>query len=258
MNKMMIIFFLLILAVHMNAQTFVSPANLEVTINQTTNLIFPAAIVSVDRGSEHIIVQKSINNILRVKAESMFTDTTNLTIITSDGKLYSFLVRYAKYPVNLTINLGLNETVDQDTTFSGLAKRVLKMRNNLLGIKYNESKVQLSLLSVYTTGQVVVCKLKIENNSSLSYIIGDLRVMSQDIEAGKRRSTQEREIKPLQSFNPASVIREKGVGVLVIVLPKPSLNHSRSIHLEISEKEGERNLSLKIKNRFLLNAATIN
>lgn len=258
MSKLIIMSLMICLTGNIRAQIGVSSSCLQVTTNQTCNLIFPSAIVSIDRGSERIIVQKSISNILKVKAENPFSDTTNLTVITADGKLYSFLVTYARYPDNLTINLGELRAIDQDTALTGLVKKVLQLRNNLYGIKCSEGKVQLSLLGVYATGELVVCKLKIENNSSLSYRIGDLHVLSREATIGKRRSTQEREIKPLQNISTEAMVKERGNHVFAIVLPKPSLNHSRNIHIEVSEKDGERNLSLQLKVRYLLSAVSVN
>ena len=257
MNKALFLTILLFFTLRLHAQNIIASSRLQVTTNQTTNLVFPSAIVSIDRGSEHIIVQKSLNNILRVKADGVFSDTTNLTVVTTDGKLYSFLVSYTKYPDQLTLNLGQTFSVDKDTAVAGVSRKVLQMRNNLYGIKCSESKVQFSLLGVYATGELIVCKVKIENNSSLSYRIGELHVLSRDVSAGKRRSTQEREVQPIQSISPEALVKERGVYVFTVVLPKPSLSHSRNIRIELSEKDGERNLSLEIRNRYLVSAVSV-
>lgn len=257
MKCVLILCGVILLFVSAKAQPGDTTRTIGVATNRTTSVIFPSPIVSIDRGSERIIVQKSISNILKVKAATIFNDTTSLTVITADGKLYSFLVRYDANPGNLTFNVSGAVVVDKDTSLTSLAKKVLLQKSNLYGIHCREGKVQLSLLGVYTTGELILCKLRVENNSSLSYAIGELHVFSKDGQAGKRRSTQERNIVPLLSFNQYSIVREKGLQVLVIILPKPSLNHSRNLKLELSEKEGERNLSLSVSNRFLLNALII-
>src|SRR5687768_2136525 len=71
-----------------------------ITYAKTTNLIFPYAIKSVDRGSPDVLAQmaKGVDNILLVKAGSKNFPETNLTVITTDGKLYSFLVGYTSQP----------------------------------------------------------------------------------------------------------------------------------------------------------------
>lgn len=231
---------------------------LGVAVNRTTSVVFPANIVSVDRGSEKIIVQKAISNILRVKAESVFTDTTSLTVITSDGKLYSFFVRFDPAPSNLTIQLASNAHVDRDTALDAIVKNVLPLKQSLYGISVSEGFVRLSLLGIYATGEKIVCRFRLENNSSLSYALGTLKVLSKDLSAGTRRATQERMLVPLLSYNPDMVIREKASQVFVIILPKPSLHHSRSLEFLIPEKDGERNLLLKVRNKHLLKAILLN
>src|ERR1044072_5277671 len=93
------------LARPMVKDSIIMPYPLVVTYYKTTNLIFPYNIKSVDRGSKDILVQKAkgVENILQVKAGKMGFDETNLTVITADGKLYSYLLNYVDTPVVLNI-----------------------------------------------------------------------------------------------------------------------------------------------------------
>src|SRR4051812_41886863 len=81
----------------------IEPFKLEVAYNKTTHLVFPLSIISIDRGSACIIAQKAVGveNILKVKADEKNFEETNLSVITSDGKLYSFLVFYNDKPAYL-------------------------------------------------------------------------------------------------------------------------------------------------------------
>ena len=107
--------FALIISYLANAQSSIDfpnspsirPYQIEVTYNKTTNIVFPASILSIDRGSKDIIVEKAtgVNNILRVKADSKDFEETNLSVITNDGKLFSFLVKYSNRPIYLTIGV---------------------------------------------------------------------------------------------------------------------------------------------------------
>ncbi len=239
------------------AQSADSVRQLAVSNIRTTSVVFPSTIVSVDRGSERIIVQKSISNILRVKADSVFTDTTSLTVITSDGKLYAFLVHFESAPQNLTMNLSRQGDVTKDTSLLALARQVMGLKNKLHGIRCSEGNVRLIVLGIYTTGEQVLCKLKIENTSSLSFEIGGLQVYSKHVQVGKRRSSQERLIEPLLSFKPQTVIRPKSSQLIVVILPKPALNYSKSLRIDLGEKEGERNLSLAIPNRYIIDAVLL-
>ncbi|MES2331303.1 MAG: DUF4138 domain-containing protein [Bacteroidota bacterium] len=256
---MKIIFFIgyCFLCIAVQGQNYIKPRNLQVTDNRTTNIIFPAEISSIDRGSERIVVQKSTGNILRVKADTLFTDTTNLTVITSDGKLYSFLVSYAASPVFLNIDLGVNESVIRDTALYALSEKILKTANNLGGIRYSSGMVRLSLAGIYTTGEIIGCKLRIENTSSLSFETGRLRCYVIGSRGSKRRPSQQTEIIPLL-VNPVSVIaKEKQAIVMVLFLPKAALRTGQALQIDLSEKNGERQLSLHINNRFILRSTLI-
>lgn len=73
------------------------PTNLAISHNKTTNIVFPFSIVGVDRGSPDILVQKAQGaaHILQVKSSIADFDTTNLSVITGDGRLHSFILSYA-------------------------------------------------------------------------------------------------------------------------------------------------------------------
>lgn len=83
-----------------NNYAFIPSGHLTITYNKTTNLIFPYSVQSIDRGSRDILVQqpKGTENIVQVKADKPNFDQTNLSVITIDGKLYSFTVDYTDQP----------------------------------------------------------------------------------------------------------------------------------------------------------------
>lgn len=238
-------------------QSIIQPKYLQVTSNKTTNLIFPAQISSVDRGSECIVVQKSTGNILRVKADSLFKDTTNLTIITTDGRLYSFLVSYSASPAFLNIDMGAAENTIQDTSMLSFAQRVKRSVNYLHGIRYGAGKVWLSLLGVYSNGQIIACKLKIENSSPLSFEFGRIGAAVGAARKGRRRAAQEIELPILLIDSETSLVRERQAGVAVILLPKTGLAPGQALQIYVREKAGERHLRLILSNRYLLNAFLI-
>src|ERR1700754_4445378 len=73
---------------------------------KTTNLIFPYAIKSVDRGSGDLLVQKAkgVDNILQLKAGKENFEQTNLSLVTGDGKFYSFIIDFAPQPSVLNLS----------------------------------------------------------------------------------------------------------------------------------------------------------
>ncbi len=98
----------------------IAPYHLAVTFYKTTNLIYPYAIKSVDRGSKDIIAQKAngVENVLQVKAGKLDFDETNLTVITADGKLYSYILNYVECPSVLNILFVSKEQLNPLVFFS--------------------------------------------------------------------------------------------------------------------------------------------
>jgi conjugative transposon TraN protein len=233
------------------------PLLLQVAQNKTTNLIFPAAIQSVDRGNEKIIVQKANNNVLRLKADTLFTDTTNLTIITSDGKLYSFLVSYHASPVQLTFDFGSGERVDRDTALTNASRSVVKIKNYLHGIGFVSGKVRLGLGGIFTDGSMLFCKLRVANESSISFEAGRVRVFTTGMQKTKRRPVQDRETEILLVHEECPVIKNKQTCVLVVVTSKTALAQGQALRIELQEKGGDRHLAITIPNKFIINAKLI-
>jgi hypothetical protein len=83
------------------------PISIELAFNKTTSLVFPNAIRSVDLGSKSIMADKAINieNVLNVKASLIGFNETNFSVITNDGRFYSFICNYNEYPKSLAYNL---------------------------------------------------------------------------------------------------------------------------------------------------------
>src|SRR5690554_2938309 len=86
----------------------IEPYQMEVTYDKTSHLIFPTGIRYVDLGSEYLIAGKAedAENVLRVKASVRdFESETNFSVITNDGRFYSFNVYYSSYPDALSYDL---------------------------------------------------------------------------------------------------------------------------------------------------------
>lgn len=231
---------------------------LEVTTNKTTSLLFPSAILSIDRGSEHILVQKSTAQVLKVKADSVFADTTNLTVITTDGKLYSFLVVYASSPAVLTFDLGAGKNILNDTVLNSLAQRVRAMDHRLYGVRYSSGLVLLRVQAIYTNGNVIAVKLRIDNRSTLSYEIGGVSALLSGGNSAKRRAVQDREIPLLLTDKANNTVREKQSLVVVVIVPKAGLVPGQTLQIHVQEKGSDRQLHLDLPNKYILNAILLN
>src|SRR6186997_3298155 len=86
----------LMCAVCLVFSAFAQISSLCIATDKTTSLIFPFSILHVDRGTKDVLVQpvKEANNILLVKAAANNFPETNLSVITSDGSVYTFAISY--------------------------------------------------------------------------------------------------------------------------------------------------------------------
>lgn len=255
--KYLLTFLSVLYCMCVQAQTYIQPRSLQVATNKTTNLVFPAPIQSVDRGTEKIIVQQSTGFVLKVKADTAFSDTTNLTVITTDGKLYSFLVSFTASPNALNIDLGAADLLNRDTALIALASKVLQLRNNLHGVRYSSGNVKLSLAGLFSTGDMIAVKLRIENNSSLSFETGGLRCYSGSTSTMRRRPVQVIEITPLLFYPGTALIKERQAIVFALLLPKAALGKGQELQIHLMERNAERTLRLHLNNKHLLRSAII-
>jgi len=85
----------------------VTPYEIELTQNKTTHILFSSSIEYVDLGSSEIIANKveATSNVLRLKTVKEDISPTNFTVITNDGKYYSFNAIYKEQPTQLSYDL---------------------------------------------------------------------------------------------------------------------------------------------------------
>jgi len=256
---------------------YIESYQLEVTYDKTTNLVFPAAIISVDKGSQDILVQKAtgVENILRVKADVKDFAETNLSVITSDGNLHSFIVVYVEKPAYLNINVSnisqINLTLQPvekkeiiytkpGANTAELAKysdSVLNKGSNIHSIRNENSEVSIAMKGLYIKEDLLFCKLRFKNNSAINYDIDQYHFYVRDKKQSKRTASQEVEIFPVYISGDTSLIRCQSKPSWVVTLPKFTVPDGKYLAVEIIEKNGGRNLFMKVKNRHIMKARTI-
>ncbi len=251
-------------------QSVIKPEALSVTFEKTTNLIFPYAIKSVDKGSKDLLAQVAggVENILQVKAAKQGFTETNLTVVTSDGKLYSFLVNYVNDPPNLNIKLdGTSHTLRPDALFNArndneakvhdLAEQVALKKTFLKRPRDRQSDITMALNGIYIRSDVFYFQLRLENSSQVNYTIDQLRFYIHDKNQAKRTAVQELELRPGQFCGNTEIIRGRSAQTIVVVLPKFTIPDKKYLSIQLMEQNGGRHLQLKIKNKVLLKAIAL-
>lgn len=255
----------------------VAPFRMEITYNKTTHLIFPAGIRYVDLGSEYITAGKveEASNVLRIKASIKdFSEETNFSVITDDGKFYSFQVVYKPDPAILSYDFFQKEQLSPgDSNNDILFEEFRGNRASLIGLVMNaicrDNKkivkhiscesygIQFSLKGVYIQNGLLYFHTELVNKSNLPYQIDYVRFKIVDKKFVKRTVLQETIVNPIRIYKPFETVPEKRRDLNIFLLDQFNLANDKILMIEIFEKNGGRHQMIKIDNADLVNARLI-
>lgn len=256
----------------------IEPYKMEVTYDKTSHLIFPTAIRYVDLGSEYLIAGKAedAENVLRVKATVKdFETETNFSVITNDGRFYSFNVYYSSYPEVLSYDLlTMQKAVDKangnDVLFEELGNNSPSLAGLLLETIYNKDKrivkhigaksfgIQFILKGIYIHNGKYYFHTELRNRTNVPFQIDFINFKVVDKKVAKRTVVQERPMIPLRTYKPLDEIGGKSIEQNVFLLDQFTIADDKVLLIEIFEKNGGRHQTLQIENSDLIKARLIN
>lgn len=222
----------------------------------TTSLLFPYPIISVDRGSRDILAQKpkSVENLLQVKAAQQCFTASNLTIVTSDGKLYNFRVSYTPEPLSYAYDFSRGGTKSaaipndkNDARISALASRAYHDRSRI-AISEEAYDITLTITGIYVADDYLFYRVLVKNESSISYDIDQLRFFVRDQRRSRRTASQEVELTPVSMWPPVEKVPAQGLKSFVVVFPKFTIPDKKNLYLQLTERSGGRHLQMKLTN----------
>ncbi len=233
--------------ISLNAQT-----SLCISTDKTTSLIFPFAIRHVDRGAQSVLAQqvKDVPTILLVKAAVKDFPETNLSVITDDGSVYSFIVCYDNMPAVWVYHL----PIIKNATLSTYANSIMDNPRTIRGIKDKKWDVEAKINGIYIKDDVIYYQLSLVNQSPLDYDIDLLRFYIRDKKRNKRTAIQENELKPLYVAGNTLDVEAISTSVIVVALDKFTIPDAKYLAVQLMEKNGGRHLSLKVSNKKILQA----
>jgi conjugative transposon TraN protein len=242
------------------SQVSIEPFPLQVGINKTTNIIFPYGIKSVDRGSRDVLVQKAtgIENVLQVKANTQDFVTTNLSVITADGKLYSFIVHYITDPPLLNLSFAIDSTAHfNDELFNTAwleneAAVILRQKNFLHHSSCSEL-MKLSLNGIYIDKGLLWFKMNLSNHSLIGYRPDYFKFFIQDKHKAKRTAEQRTELEPIYQIG-MPVVNGNSKKSFVFAFDQFTLPKGKRLVCQVSEQNGGRLLKLHLDHKALLKA----
>ena len=199
---------------------------------------------------------------------------SNLLVITANGLVFSYIVRYRERITELNFfipeskSIG-NErpTLQDSTTVAGPSvpvhnkrdryrercSELVKSDQRIGRIKKRGERIVMSVDNIVAEGEALYFVVQIENRSSLDYDLNFLNLMVRTRKRAKKKSLQSLFQEPLLKYNMPSKIKAGTSVRLVYVVPKFSMGSDRRAVLKLNEKNGERDLELKISHRHINN-----
>jgi conjugative transposon TraN protein len=243
--------------------------SLAIAYSKTTNIVFPFAIKSVDRGSQDVLVQKAkgLENILMIKAAKQGFAQTNLTVVTADGQLYSFVLKYDEHCPQLNLILNKTKSEAQEIYFSSdtgneeniqkYSKLAFYDKKKLRGEKENKYDIQFQLSGIFIRDDVMYYRIKITNNSKINYDVDQLRFFIRDNKKVKRTASQEIEILPVYILNNVATIEAESENTFVFAFPKFTIPEQKYLAMQLMEKNGGRHVELHVNNKKLVQVTVL-
>ena len=245
----------------------IEPYKLDITYSKTTNIIFPHAIISVDRGSNDVLAQKAngASNILQVKAARKNFPETNLTVVTADGGLNSFVLNYSNQPSVLNLSLVnakantifLSPENANQAEIQSYGQAAVSSKKKVRGIKDKGFGIRFQMSGLFIHDDVLYLRTNIENQSNINYDIDQLRFFIRDQKKANRTSTQEIEITPVYVQNDTDKIDGNSQHTMVFALPKFTIPDKKYLAVQLMEKNGGRHMELHVKNKTIVKATVL-
>lgn len=240
---------------------------LEVSAARTVSLSFAAAVKSVDRGSAELLAQKAkgTENVVLIKAAREEMEPTSLLVITADGDLHVFEVRYQQQPSSIGLQImpsrqqplaaQMPKTIDQNQIQQALKLAAAQPPN--LRRKSLAGDVSLEVDGLYIAGAVMYLRLSLENRSVIDYQIETLRFLASDNKQIRRSASQQDELLPIGGSVATDQIRASEQKTLVVPLAKMTLPESKSLLVQLTEHSGSRHITVRLKAKHLAKIARI-
>ena len=245
--------------------------------NDTKNvaLFFPEPIRQGITGAENFIFtynreKEQYFGLLQAKPGK----ESNLLIVNRDGSIFSYIVRYKaqlskfNYFIPKSSSIGnerpiLNDSISVVTAESNVDNRnyyyqkfssyLLERKQRVGRIKNRTEGIVLSVENIVFDTEELYFVIQIKNNSTLDYDLNFLKLSIETRQKGKKKSLQRLYQEPIFKHNMPSKITENETVRFVYVLPKFSLSNDRRAIFELHEKDGERNIELKISHSYINN-----
>lgn len=258
MKKIIISILVILLQQIVPAQTKV----ICITGHQTTALSFPHRIVAADRGSKFILLQKAkgTDHVLLAKAAVPDFTGSNLTIVTAEGSIYSFIVQYCASPDTLLYRFGpsMQPAANhyQHPTTKHLAT-IESLDGLLLQRKSKRHRLAIRVHGIYVQEDVIYFHVGLQNDSPIHFQSAGLQLQLKDRKRRKRTAKQDIRLTPVAETGDLQLVKGESVSKVVIAVPAFTIPIQKKLLLQVTERQGGRQISIKVPASVLLKATPL-
>ena len=274
---LMILSFILISGTSIQARTRSqsSPIKLDtIYANEHKNvaLFFPSPIRQGVVGSENFVFSFNRDlpqyfGLLQAKPGR----ESNLLVVTTDGTVYSYIIKYKAQISNVNYFIEKQHSIGQEASkrdtltsinlkpaaaitlshFKAFSTTLLKRKRHLGHLSKRKYGIKLNTENIVFDQEQLYFVFEVENKSGLDYDVEFLEIAVQSRAKGKRKSSQRIVKQPLYKHKLPCKVKKGERAQFVYVLSKFSLNNNSRVIVKLQEKNGERDLELKISHRFI-------
>ncbi|MCM5663628.1 DUF4138 domain-containing protein [Galbibacter mesophilus] len=229
-------------------------------------LFFPSAIRQGITGATHFVFtyngeKKQHFGLLQAQDG----EESNLLVVTDDGQVYSYIIRYSEKLSKLNYFIPKTESIGTEIPFSDMpelgqkkldnidrsfeyvksfSKYLLTIKPKRLAVKQKKGiKVQLQKLVYHRSETYLV--MKVSNTSGIALDVDFLKIYKVSGNPKRKASHQRLEMEPIYIYKPLSNIRNGQSLRFVYALPKYVLGDRERLEVELQELNGGRKVVLR-------------
>ena len=237
---------------------FAQTDTLKISSAYTTHLIFSSDIVYADLSSPADVVAKIIEqnrNLLAVKARSLFTGSTSISALESNGTMHTFIVSYDPYPKQLVIDMRTNQVVTQESTRREVGRgaradapelsEMTKTKQKLYHLGARKYGITVMCEDIVSYSDITYVVLSVRNRSSVSYNVTDGTFVIESKKKGKRAVSFEKGIQPKNRHGSLSAAPGETVKI-AYSFDKLTLASDQVLKIYLYEQGGQRNINVTL------------
>ncbi|MCM4156175.1 DUF4138 domain-containing protein [Gramella sp. AN32] len=207
---------------------------------------------------------------------------SNLLFISNSGSIFSYIVKYSEELQNLNyfieksgsignvnrvvakpenveietdspLNTQIKPSLNDRLYFQKFSSYLLNKNIKSGMLRKRNEKVVIKLENIVFHKEHLYFVMEIQNRSAIDYEVNFLKVSVKTRKNEKRKSMQNLVLDPIFKYDMPNKIGVGESARFVYVMPKFSIADDKLVILDLNEKNGERNMKLKIKQRFINN-----